>query len=104
VDDLGNPERRSITSGGFYLYADYQFLKVLSAGGRFDWSQSPYSTDDTATGFSVFFGYYPVEETIGLRLEYQHMRTDVPGGEARAVNFIGLQTVFSLGPHKAHPF
>ena len=104
VDDRGNPERRSITSGGLYLYADWQFLKVFSAGGRFDWSQSPYSTDDAATGFSVFFGYYPVEETIGLRLEYQHMRTDVPGGEARAVNFIGLQTVFSLGPHKAHPF
>jgi len=104
VDDRGNPERRSITSGGLYLYADCQFLKVFSAGGRFDWSQSPYSTDDAATGFSVFFGYYPVEETIGLRLEYQHMRTDVPGGEARAVNFIGLQTVFSLGPHKAHPF
>jgi hypothetical protein len=104
VDDLGNPERRSITSGGLYLYADYQFLKVFSAGTRFDWSQSPYSTDDAASGFSVFFGYYPVEETIGLRLEYQHMRTDVPGGEARAVNFIGLQTVFSLGPHKAHPF
>ena len=104
VDDRGNPERRSITSGGLYLYADWQFLKVFSAGGRFDWSQSPYSTDDAATGFSVFVGYYPVEETIGLRLEYQHLRTDVPGGEARAVNFIGLQTVFSLGPHKAHPF
>lgn len=104
VDPAGNPERRSITSGGLYLYADYQFLKVFSAGGRFDWSQSPYGTDDAATGFSVFFGYYPVEETIGLRLEYQHARTDIPGGDARAVNFIGLQTVFSLGPHKAHPF
>ncbi len=104
VDAAGNPERRSITSGGLYLYADYQFLKMFSAGSRFDWSQSPYGTDDPATGISVFFGYYPVEETIGLRLEYQHMRTDVPGGEARAVNFIGLQTVFSLGPHKAHPF
>jgi hypothetical protein len=45
-----------------------------------------------------------VEETIGLRLEYQHTRTVIPGGEARAVNFIGLQTLFSLGPHKAHPF
>ena len=104
VDAAGNPERRSITSGGLYLYADYQFLKMFSAGGRFDWSQSPYSTDDPATGFSVFFGYYPVEETIGLRLEYQHSRTVIPGGEARAVNFIGLQTLFSLGPHKAHPF
>jgi len=104
VDAAGNAEKRSVTSGGCYLYADYQFLKVFSAGGRFDWSQSPYGTDDAASGVSVFFGYYPVEETIGLRLEYQHMRTDVPGGDVRAVNFIGLQTVFSLGPHKAHPF
>ena len=104
LDDEGNPERRSIASGGLYVFANYQFLKVFSAGGRFDWSQSPYETDNAATGFSVFFGYYPVEETIGLRLEYQHTRTDIPGGEARAVNFIGLQMLFSLGPHKAHPF
>ncbi|MCK7485343.1 MAG: hypothetical protein MZU97_07130 [Bacillus subtilis] len=37
VDAAGNPERRSITSGGLYLYADYQFLKMFSAGSRFDW-------------------------------------------------------------------
>jgi hypothetical protein len=104
VDAGGNPERRSITSGGFYLYSDFQFQKVFSVGARVDWSQSPYGTDDPATGVSVFVGYYPVEETIGLRLEYQHSRTEVPGTDARAVNFIGLQTLFSLGPHKAHPF
>lgn len=104
VDGAGNPERRSIATSGLYLFADYQFMKVFSAGGRFDWSQSPYSADDAVTGLSLFFGYYPVEETIGLRLEYQHTRTEVPGAEARAVNFIGLQALFSLGPHKAHPF
>lgn len=104
TDDAGNPEKRSITSSGLYVFADYQFLKTFSVGSRFDWSQSPYGTDDAGTGMSVFFGYYPVEETIGLRLEYQHTQTDVPGGEARAVNFIGLQALFSLGPHKAHPF
>jgi hypothetical protein len=104
LDAAGNPEVRSISSSGLYIVADYQFLKVFSAGGRFDWSQSPYATDDAATGVSVFFGFYPVEETIGLRLEYQHLRTEVSGGEVRAVNFIGLQALFSLGPHKAHPF
>ncbi len=105
VDAAGNPERRSVTSSGLYVYADYQFLKIFSVGSRFDWSQSPYGTDDAVTGVSVFFGYYPVEETIGLRLEYQHKRTDAPGGgDPRAVNFIGLQALFSLGPHKAHPF
>jgi hypothetical protein len=104
LDPADGPVTQSITSGGLYLYADYQFLKVFSAGGRFDWSQSPYYIDHAMTGVSIFFGYYPVEETIGLRLEYQHTWTDNPGGDARAVNFIGLQTVFSLGPHKAHPF
>jgi hypothetical protein len=103
-DPGGNPERRSLTSNGLYLYADYQFLKTFSIGGRFDWSQAPYGTDDAVTGLSIFFGYYPVEETVGLRLEYQHTQAIVPGAEARAVNFIGLQTMFSLGPHRAHQF
>ena len=51
----------------------------------------------------VFAGYYPVEETLGFRLHYQHTRSLEPGVE-ESVNFIGLQAVFSLGPHKAHPF
>jgi hypothetical protein len=104
LDAAGAPERRSIASAGAYLFADYQFLKTFSAGGRLDWSQAPYSTEEDATGFALFFGWYPVEETIGLRLHYQHTRTEVPGGDAEAVNFIGLQALFSLGPHKAHPF
>jgi len=61
VDDRGNPERRSITSGGLYLYADWQFLKVFSAGGRFDWSQSPYSTDDAPPGFPSSSGITPLK-------------------------------------------
>ena len=104
VDADGNPERRSITSGGLYIFGDYQFLKIFSVGARFDWSQAPYTSDEDATAYAVFFGYYPVEETIGLRLHYQHTRTEVSGGAAEAVNFIGLQALFSLGPHKAHPF
>jgi hypothetical protein len=103
VNAASEPERRSIASSGLYLFADYQFMKVYSAGARFDWSESPYSTDDRATGVAVFAGYYPVEETLGLRLEYQHTKTDAPSA-SRSVNTIALQVLFSLGPHKAHPF
>ena len=51
----------------------------------------------------MFLGYYPVEETLGLRLEYQHTKTERPGA-SQSVNTIALQALFSLGPHKAHPF
>jgi hypothetical protein len=103
LDAHGDPERRTINSSGLYVYADYQFLKIYSAGARFDWSQSPYSADDRAQGVAVFLGYYPVEETLGLRLQYQHATTETPGA-SQSVNSIALQALFSLGPHKAHPF
>ncbi|MBI4534713.1 MAG: hypothetical protein HY708_00450 [Ignavibacteriae bacterium] len=103
VDENGNPERRSINTAGLYLYSDYQFLKTYSIGARYDWSQSPYSKDDRLQAVAVFLGYYPVEETLGMRLQYQYTRTEVQG-VSQAVNMIALQAVFSLGPHKAHQF
>lgn len=99
----GAPETRTINSSGMYLYADYQFFKLFSVGARYDWSETPYSSDDRASSVSVFAGYYPVEETLGLRLEYQHLKTETPAASTQ-VNTIALQVLFSLGPHKAHPF
>jgi len=99
----GNPQGRTINSSGLYLYADYQFLKLYSAGVRFDWTESPYSTEERAQAIAVFLGFYPVEETLGLRLQYQHTTTETPG-VSQSVNMIALQALFSLGPHKAHPF
>ena len=103
VDAGGSPERRTINTAGWYLYTDYQFFKIFNIGARYDWTQSPYSKDDRAHGIALFFGYYPVEETLGLRGEYQNTTTDLPG-ITRSVNTIALQVLFSLGPHKAHPF
>lgn len=104
TDEDGNPVRKTITTSGVYLYADYQFLKIYSIGGRFDWTQSPYSADERARAVAVFAGYYPVEETLGLRLQYQNTRTESPGADPLSVNAIALQVLFSLGPHKAHPY
>jgi hypothetical protein len=102
VNARGQPETRAINTWGMYAFVDYQFLKTFTAGARYDWSQSPYA-DDRVRAVSIFFGYYPVEETIGARLEYQHAITDTPVN-TRSVNTIVLQVLFSLGPHKAHPF
>lgn len=103
VDVRGDPEVRSITTSGMYLYADYQFFKIYSVGARVDWAESPYGKEDRARAFSLFFGYYPVEETLGARLEYQNTQSDSPG-LWQSVNMIAIQILFSLGPHKAHPF
>ncbi len=103
VNSRDDPEARSITSGGAYVYADYQFMKTFSVGARYDWSQTPYSSSDEAQAFAVFLGYYPVEETLGTRVQYQHTTLESSGG-SQAVNAIALQVIFSLGPHKAHPF
>lgn len=109
----GKPEARKITTSGFYLYADCQFFKIYSIGARYDWTESPYHADERAHGIAVFVGYYPVEETLGLRLQYANTTTETPAaqpaavssaGLTQSVNSIALQVLFSLGPHKAHPF
>jgi hypothetical protein len=97
------PEERRLHTGGVYVFADLQFLKIFSIGARYDWSQTPYSADDRAHAVSLFAGYYPVEETLGVRLQYQRTTNETPG-IASTVNQLALQVLFSLGPHKAHPF
>jgi hypothetical protein len=104
LDANGNLLPKSLTTSGMFVYVDYQFMKIFSIGSRFDWTQSPYSADDRAQAVAVFAGYYPVEETLGLRLQYQNTRFEAPGADLLAVNAIALQVLCSLGPHKAHPF
>ena len=104
TDERGEPLKKHLTTSGLFLLADYQFLKSYSIGTRYDWSQTPYSAEDQAQAISFFFGYYPVEETLGMRLHYQHTKRELPNAPTESVNYIGLQFLFSLGPHKAHPF
>ncbi len=97
------PVSGTLNTSGLYMYADYQFFKIFSAGARYDWSEQPYSAGDRAWAVALFLGYYPVEETLGVRFQYQHTETE-PGTSTRAVNLLALQVLFSMGPHKAHPF
>ncbi len=94
----------AITTSGWYVMADRQFQKVFSLGGRFDGSESPYAATDRAWGGALWFGFYPVEETLAFRLEWQHVITESPVAPRTGVNVVSLQMTFSLGPHRAHPF
>jgi len=103
VASVANPgTAESINTFGFYIYADYQFFKIFSIGARYDWTQTPYSKDDKAQAIAIFLGFYPVEETTAFRLQFQNTRD--PMMNSLSINSIGLQFMFSMGPHKAHPF
>jgi hypothetical protein len=94
----------SLRSSGMFIFADYQFQKTFTVGARYDWSQSPYSRDESATAVSVFAGFYPVEESLAIRFQYQHSTSTTAGSESLSINSIILQVMFSLGPHRVHVF
>lgn len=103
-NELSRYNSQTVSSQGGYLYGDYQFHKIFSIGARYDWAQSPYSKDDKAEGMALFLGYYPVEETAAFRLQYQITKFFPLAMDKYSINMIALQFMFSMGPHKAHPF
>ena len=100
----GAASLKSVNSYGAYVFGDYTFHKVYSVGARYDWTESPYSPSDRAHAAAVFIGYYPVEETMVVRLELRRTWYDPVEAPSTFVNSIGLEFMFSMGPHKAHPF
>ncbi|MGE5683482.1 MAG: hypothetical protein ACM34K_21690 [Bacillota bacterium] len=105
-----------ITTIGSVIYFDYRFSKIFSLGAKYDFtyglpgeapSYNTLSNDDRnkTHGISEWIGYYPVEETLALRLGAQHLFFSLPDNlSADSQTTITLQLLFSLGPHKAHPF
>jgi hypothetical protein len=56
-------------------------------------------------GIEGWLSFYPVEETTVLRLGVQHLTFHYADGtNQNPETTIKLQFLFSLGPHKAHPF
>jgi hypothetical protein len=97
-------ENQNVSSDGFFIFADYQIKKIFSIGTRYDWSESPYSDKDKSNAVSLFFGYYPVEETMAFKLQYQNTNEKFYNQREKDINLIALEIMFSLGPHKVHPF
>jgi hypothetical protein len=107
---------RKITTLGGFIYCDYQFWRQFSIGAMYDFTygiigdepgDNTLSNDDrnTTSRISAWFGYYPVEETLALRLGVQHLTFNYDDGTSRdGETVIKMQMLFSLGPHKAHQF
>ena len=110
------PVVQTISTYGAFIYFDYQFFKQFSVGAKYDFtygvigdepSINTLANDDInkTQGIEYWIGYYPIEETLALRLDAQHLFFDLEDNmEGDPETTITLQLVFSLGPHKAHQF
>jgi len=106
----------SVTTYGAFIYFDYQFFKQFSVGAKYDFtygvigdepSINTLANDDInkTQGIEYWIGYYPIEETLALRLDTQHLFFDLRDNLKKdPETTITLQLIFSLGPHKAHQF
>ena len=115
-DDLDLDRQEEIYTFGAFIYVDYQFNKIFSVGAKYDFTygiigdETNYYTlanDDQnkTSGIEGWLGYYPFEETLALRLGVQHLMFSYADATKKdGETTINLQLIFSLGPHKAHPF
>lgn len=106
----------SISTWGAFFYVDYQFAKQYSIGVKYDFtygiigdlpaSNTLTNDDQNKTfGYSAWLGYYPVEETLAIRFGVQNLSFSYADGTKRGgETTLKLQMIFSLGPHKVHPF
>jgi hypothetical protein len=107
---------QNISNGGAFIYADYKFAKQYSFGVKYDYTAgiigdtptfNTLANDDknSTRGIEAWIGYYPAEETTVIRLGVQHLSFNYADGTNRdGETTLKLQFIFSLGPHKAHPF
>ena len=115
-ENISGFTKEKVSTTGAFIFIDYLFEKQYSIGIKYDFTYgiigdepafNTLSNDDEnkTTGISGWLGYYPIEETIALRLGVQHLIFNTIN-EIKKDNdtSVKLQLIFSLGPHKAHPF
>ena len=107
---------QTINTYGAFLYIDYLFDKMYSFGVKYDYTNgivddapgyNTRSNDDqnNTQGLTAWFGFYPIEHTLAFRLNVEQLYYHYADGTSRDNStLITLQMIFSLGPHKAHPF
>ncbi len=91
---------------GFYAFGQYQFAQNGYAGIRFDYTDLPdvetRGRGNSDWGVSPYLSWY-MNEALRLRLEYQHLERDLPGGR-NSEDMLLLGLTFFIGAHPAHPY
>ena len=79
---------------GVYTMMETRLGQQWFAGGRFDWTQNPHNTDETAWLVSPTLTWWQ-SEFVRVRGEYDLLRR----GDLHPGRFL-LQVTFAMGPHK----
>jgi hypothetical protein len=91
----------NVTAWGAFSSAELRFRKKYDVGAYADWTQDAYVQDAETTALGGYVGFMPVEETARFSLVYRHEESGLYAGASDSVTF---QVLWSLGPHKPHPF
>jgi hypothetical protein len=86
---------RTSRAKGFFAALDVRWRRLWDGGGFVDWLEA----DSSGKAFGAFLGFMPAEETLRVSLVY---RAESRGG--RWNHSLTTQFLWSLGPHKPHPF
>jgi hypothetical protein len=101
----GNDEehagKETVTAWGAFSAAEFQFRRRYDIGLYYDWTQDAYVQNAETTGYGGYAGFMPVEDTARFSLVYRFEESDFYEGTSHSVTF---QVLWSLGPHKPHPF
>ena len=100
VTDTATGTTANLQRIGFYTLADYQINTRTNFGAIYDQYQRQEDRDLVDKAIKCFVGYALLEETTLFRLTYEQFYPD----GSPVVKTLGLQVLFSMGPHKAHQF
>lgn len=89
----------TVSSKGFYGFANYQIAKRWFLGGRYDYTEFPETGARHDQMFSGILAFYASEFQ---KLEWQVSRVK-PAGEASYMQLL-LRSVFVIGAHGAHEY
>jgi hypothetical protein len=90
---------------GAVAFADYAFTPRWDAGASYERWQEPADGLPWSWAAGAWAGLSLLEETTSFRLEWNHLAPGAASGpRPRASDTVLLRVVFSMGPHKAHPF
>jgi hypothetical protein len=85
---------------GGYVYGDYNWARRYNAGLGWERFEDPTVGGGASSAVRAFTGLALLEESTAFRLDWERFYP----ATGDPFNTTTLRAIFSLGPHKAHPF
>ncbi len=86
---------------GMFTALEYRISRRFDAGGFYDFTEDAQLENTETSAFGAWFAFMPAEESARFAIVYRHETSDFTAVDDNSVTF---QFLWSLGPHKPHPF